>query len=204
MGVPRVVDGAEKRGGGLIMGSLRDQRITYGVKAISTLEIDVDKDWGGKKITNLGAPTNEDDAATKKYIDNRIQMGAGSTDGSGDATITFPTSFASTPKVFLQGKDASAKGIVLDIVSKDVNGFVVKARKITDVSSGGAHSHIALKVYGAIADSTLDTEYIGGSDSGGRFGAFKRMDGDLPTSTNGAHSHSAIVLAADFDWLAMV
>jgi len=52
------------------MGRLRGQRITYGVKALTNLEIDVDKDWAGKKIMNLGEPTNDNDAARNIEVKN--------------------------------------------------------------------------------------------------------------------------------------
>lgn len=84
------------------------------------------------------------------FYDN-IQMGSGATDAAGDATVTFPGGFvfSSTPKVFLQGVDAAAKGIVLDVVSKTVAGFTVKARKVTGINSGGAVGSIDPAVGGS-------------------------------------------------------
>jgi hypothetical protein len=38
--------------------------------ALSDLTIDVSKDWNAKKITNLLAPAADQDAATKKYVDD--------------------------------------------------------------------------------------------------------------------------------------
>jgi hypothetical protein len=71
------------------------------------------------------------------------QKGTGTTNTNGDATITFPTAFDSTPLVFVQAKDASARGIVLDVVSVSTTQFTVKARKVTGIttSSSGSHSH---------------------------------------------------------------
>jgi len=73
----------------------------------------------------------------------KIQTGSSTTDTSGNASITFTTPFPTTPKVFVQGKDASARGIVIDIVSVSQTGFTVKARKVTGIttSSSGSHSH---------------------------------------------------------------
>lgn len=34
-----------------------------GAAKLSELEVDVDKDWGGHRIENLGAPDSNDDAA---------------------------------------------------------------------------------------------------------------------------------------------
>jgi hypothetical protein len=73
----------------------------------------------------------------------KIQTGSSQTDTSGNASITFTTPFPTTPKVFVQGKDANAEGIVIDIVSVSQTGFTVKARKVTGIttSSSGSHSH---------------------------------------------------------------
>ena len=87
-----------------------------------------------------------------KFYGN-IQVGSGTTDAAGDATVTFPGgfTFSSTPKVFLQGVDAAAKGIVLDVVSKTVAGFTVKARKVTGLPTGTALKGIHYtKDYGLI------------------------------------------------------
>jgi hypothetical protein len=73
--------------------------------------------------------------------DDRFQVGAGTTDASGDATVTFPVVFSSAPKVFLQGVDASARGIVLDVVSVSTTQVVVKARKTTGLTSGAGSAH---------------------------------------------------------------
>ena len=67
----------------------------------------------------------------QQYMIDRMQAGSGATDASGDASVTFPHTFTSVPKVFLQGVDASARGIVLDVVSKSATGFTAKARKAT-------------------------------------------------------------------------
>ena len=67
-----------------------------------------------------------------------FQAGSGTTDANGDATITFPQPFGSTPKVFLQSTDAAAKGIVLDVVAKSATQFTVKARRVTGLPTGQA------------------------------------------------------------------
>lgn len=190
------------------MGRLRGQRITYGVKALTNLEIDADKDWAGKKITNLGAPTNDEDAATKKYIDDRMQMGATVTDASGNKTVTFSKAFPSTPKVFLQGVDAAAKGIVLDVVSVSTTQAVIKARKITEITSGAAnaHRHNLKQATGSSGD-LLDTikafSAIGG---GGGFIQVGTSTDEFYSDEVAAHGHSvnAPVLAIDFNWLAVL
>lgn len=47
---------------------------TMGVSALSGLTIDADKDWQGKKITNLGAPTSSTDAARKQEVDDHANQ----------------------------------------------------------------------------------------------------------------------------------
>ena len=73
----------------------------------------------------------------------KIQTGSYTTDTNGNATITFTTPFPTTPKVLVQGKDANAKGIIVDIVSVSQTSFTVKARKATGIttSTTGSHSH---------------------------------------------------------------
>jgi hypothetical protein len=98
-----------------------------------------------------------------------FQAGSGATDASGEATVTFPRPFSSVPKVFLQGVDTSARGIVLDVVSKTTTGFTVKARKITGVNSGGGVSTVDPAVGGvAYTHNYSDPEHThGGTTSSG-------------------------------------
>lgn len=88
----------------------------------------------------------------QQYMIDRLQVGSGTTDASGDASVTFPKPYSSAPKVFLQGVDASSRGIVLDVVSKTATGFTVKARKVTGLPTGsalkGMHYHTASAVTG--------------------------------------------------------
>ena len=44
-------------------------RMGIGVRKLSRLEIDADKDWAAKKIENLGEPVSPNDAARKIYVD---------------------------------------------------------------------------------------------------------------------------------------
>lgn len=90
-----------------------------------------------------------------------LQKGSDSTDANGNATVNFPTVYATTPFVFLQGVDAGAKGIVLDVVSKSTTQFVVKARKVTGITSGSgsAHSH-------SFSDSFTTSSVSAGTPSG--------------------------------------
>jgi hypothetical protein len=139
-----------------------------------------------------------------------IQAGVATTDANGDKTVTFPTPFPSTPYVVLQGLDASAKGIVLDIVSRSASQVVVKARKTTGITSGagGAHQHVVLKHYADVGDSTIDQRMIGGSGATDpSFGVVRYASrGDVLSDTTGSHSHSvdAPVLAVDFIWVAIL
>lgn len=45
-----------------------------GVTKLSELAIDVSKDWLGYLIKNIGAPVDAQDAATKKYIDDKVAL----------------------------------------------------------------------------------------------------------------------------------
>jgi len=47
-------------------------RMGAGIKKLSELEIDADKDWAAKKIENLGAPDSGDDAPRDDTIDSKI------------------------------------------------------------------------------------------------------------------------------------
>jgi hypothetical protein len=69
--------------------------------------------------------------------------GSGRTDANGDATVTFPKPFSQVPKVLVQSRDASARGVVLDVYDVTTTGFKVKARKVTGLTTGsaGVHSH---------------------------------------------------------------
>jgi hypothetical protein len=66
---------------------------------LSSLTINVDKNWNSKKITNLAAPAANQDAATKKYVDDNVPA-AGSTatnntpgqSSSGGSAATFSRS----------------------------------------------------------------------------------------------------------------
>ncbi|MCS7054463.1 MAG: hypothetical protein NZM09_12140 [Ignavibacterium sp.] len=42
------------------------------IKSSTQLNIDADLDLNGKRITNIGVPTNADDAATKRYVDELV------------------------------------------------------------------------------------------------------------------------------------
>lgn len=78
-----------------------------------------------------------------KIKNTELQKGSDTTNAAGDVTVTFPNAFAVAPLVFLQGVDAGAKGIVLDVVSKSTTQVVVKARQVTGITSGTepVHSH---------------------------------------------------------------
>jgi hypothetical protein len=67
--------------------------------------------------------------------------GSGRTDANGDATISFPKAFSQVPKVLVQSKDASTRGVVLDIYNVTTTGFQVKARKVTGLTTGSAGNH---------------------------------------------------------------
>lgn len=113
-----------------------------------------------------------------------IQRGSETTDASGDKTVTFPTAFDATPLVFLQGVDAGAKGIVLDVVSKSATQFVVKARKVTGITSGSgtAHSH-------SFSDS-FNTSYV---SAGTPSGTISSVSAGTPSGTInevGSHRHT--------------
>lgn len=113
-----------------------------------------------------------------------IQRGSETTDASGDKTVTFPTPYAVAPLVFLQGVDAGAKGIVLDVVSKSATQFVVKARKVTGITSGSgtAHSH-------SFSDS-FNTSYV---SAGTPTGTISSMSAGTPSGTISTvpdHHHS--------------
>jgi hypothetical protein len=79
------------------------------------------------------------------------QKGSTSTDANGDKTVTFSTAFGSTPLVFVQAVDASARGIIIDVVSKSTSNFVVKARSASAI---GSHKHLIGNI-GAQADFTM-------------------------------------------------
>lgn len=113
---------------------------------------------------DTGAAWDKMAAADYANLDGIPQRGSDTTDGGGDATVTFPVEFAAPPLVFLQGVDAGAKGIVLDVVSKTTTQAVVKARKVTGITSGAgtAHSH-------SFSDS-FNTSYISAGTPAGSIG----------------------------------
>jgi len=94
-----------------------------------------------------------------------MQVGSGRTSSTGDATITFPKPFPSPPKVFLQGLDASTRGIVLDVYDVTTTGFKVKARKVTGISTStvGDHTHTnpSTSTAGAHKHRSLYRDYWG-------------------------------------------
>lgn len=47
---------------------------------LSEIIIDVAKDWGGRKITNVGTPTEDGDVATKAYVDAAATLTLGETE----------------------------------------------------------------------------------------------------------------------------
>ncbi len=49
-----------------------------GITSLSELNIDTNKNWAGRRITNLGSPSASSDAATKGYVD--AQAGGGISD----------------------------------------------------------------------------------------------------------------------------
>lgn len=183
-------------------------------------------------------------------LSTELQRGSDSTDASGDATVTFLTAFAAAPLVFLQGVDAGAKGIVLDVVSKSATQVVVKARKVTGittsaVSAGTPAGSINLVSAGTPAGSIgyessslgsvwlvmgYVTKYAATTSGGACTSSFLAIT-SAPTSYTvalhhihtftgsalgthnhtftgsalGIHSHTvdALVLAINFDWLAI-
>jgi hypothetical protein len=118
-------------------------------------------------------------------ITTGLQRGSGTTDINGDATITFPAAFNSTPLIFLQGRDAGARGIVLDVVSKSTTQFVVKARKVTGITSGtsGSHTH-------TFTPSGSISSVSAGTPSGSISSVSDHTHSNPNTSTTGAHTHS--------------
>lgn len=146
-----------------------------------------------------------------------LQVGNGATDASGNATITFDKEFTVAPKVFLQGLDAGAKGIVLDVVSISTTQVTVKARKVTGLS----HVHSQNNVGSTGSASGTTSSHAGHYHDlyGGTMGVSM-----VKTKTAGSHTHTystviahvhtnpntnstgtdATVLAIDFNWLAVL
>lgn len=124
-----------------------------------------------------------------------IQAGSGTTDALGDATVAFPGGFAfsAVPKVLLQGVDATARGVVLDVVSKSTTGFSVKARKVTGVDSGGGVSTIDPAVGGvAYTHSYSDPGHTHTNPSTGS-GGVDHTHGYSGSGTTGGPSATASV-----------
>jgi hypothetical protein len=88
--------------------------------------------------------------------------GSGRTDVNGDAVVTFPRPFSQVPRVFVQSRDASARGVVLDVYDVTTTGFKVKARRVTGLTTGsaGSHSH---GYSGSTASAGDHTHSIAGS-----------------------------------------
>lgn len=144
------------------------------------------------------------------------QKGTATTDSSGNASITFPVPFPTTPFIFIQAIDANAQGIVIDIVSKSNTGFSVKARKVTGMgtSSAGDHSH-SFTPAGSVSVSSTDlgtktsgtpsatklmleymtTDYCDAGHSNCKVSTWVRSlvptDDHTHTTTIGSHTHSA-------------
>jgi hypothetical protein len=158
-------------------------------------------------------------------IGAKMQAGAASTDASGNATVAFPEPFSTVPKVFLQGVDASARGIVLDVVSVSATGFSVKARKVTGMGTGSAGDHFhSVGVSGTTgtASAYLDaiTSITTGTCPAGHANCVVTSYASTPvadsvhthscswtnyTGTTGAHTHGvdAPALSVSFYWLAV-
>jgi len=143
---------------------------------------------------------------------SELQAGSSTTATDGTKSITFDEEFSAIPKVFVQPRDADAKGIVIDITSVSTTGFSVKARKVTGVDSDskGSHKHVSFKTGDLITGLTLvDGVPIAHGDG---TEAFRHLGcGDDPanktvnTDEAGSHFHStsAPTLQVDFDWLAI-
>jgi hypothetical protein len=134
------------------------------------------------------------------------QKGTGTTNASGDASITFPVAFDTAPLVFLQGKDASARGIVLDVVSVTTTGFTVKARKTTGITTGsaGAHTH-SFTPSGSISSVSAGTPSgsISSDSAGTPSGTISSDSAGTPSGTIGSagdHSHTSFSLGGTFSW----
>jgi hypothetical protein len=156
----------------------------------------------------------------------KIQTGSSQTDTSGNATITFTTPFPTTPKVLIQGKDANAEGIIVDIVSVSQTGFTVKARKATGIttSTTGSHSH-SFTPSGTIGTPSAYTDvtdfitwqncpsgHVNCQLSGTTLINVATYDhthtftgASGSTGSTGSHSHTvdAPVLQIGFDWVAV-
>lgn len=122
---------------------------------------------------------------------NRIQVGSGTTDASGDATVSFPNPYPSAPFVFLQAVDAAARGIVLDVVSKSAMGFTVKARKVTGLPTDTAIKDVHYYTASAVTSISATTgsggvshshDYSGSSTTGVPSATTAVMDGYYYTS----------------------
>lgn len=127
------------------------------------------------------------------------EKGSDTTDGSGDCTVTFDEEFDDVPLVFLQGRDAAAKGIVLDIVSKSTTQFVVKARKVTGVAfvgAGSTSSDSAGTPSGSISNTIVSLSYqlsyVGGYTTGVQGGSGDtHYHGFTNAAVDLAHDHPA-------------
>ena len=135
--------------------------------------------------------------------------GTGTTDANGDASITFPVEFTTPPLVFLQSKDASARGIVLDVVSVTTTGFTVKARKVTGIttSSAGSHTHSftpsgSISTAGAHSHSFTPSGTI--SNAGSHSHSFTPSGSisstDLGSKTSGGPSATRVVADDPYLW----
>lgn len=79
----------------------------------------------------IADPTNAKDAASKGYVDNRVQGGLAYSENSGIATVVFPVPYAGTPAIALgivtntttslmvQCRDASATGFTFSLTNRD-------------------------------------------------------------------------------------
>jgi len=114
--------------------------------------VDIEGNLANIKVKDIECDTINGVAPT-----SITEKGSDTTDGSGDCTVTFDEEFDDVPLVFLQGRDAAAKGIVLDVVSKSTTQFVVKARKVTGITS---------QAKSAGTPAGTNTQVSGGTPSG--------------------------------------
>lgn len=176
---------------------------------------EIAKAIGGYLEIARGKLTGDLDCGNKKLLNpdlsHILQVGDGSTDVNGDASITFSSEFSSTPKVFVSSQDASARGIVLDVVSVSTTGFTVKARQTTSLTTSSASNHQHVAFTKATGTSLSPTSYHKITSGDGTWSEGYLADATIGasrtcyTSAAGSHSHTvnASVLSIDFDWLAI-
>ena len=132
------------------------------IKKDGSVDFDANQSMDGNKLIDLGAPTADTDAATKKYVDDsivspvRTDRGTATTNASGNATVVFGIMFEAVPVVVLtcEGSDNFA---ALTAVAANQFSLHVTKMSTSGTASAGSHRHTSTSHAHAVGTLANDT-----------------------------------------------